>query len=103
MARFRSPFRIGNFCCAGTAARPSRVHDLNTTGGYLIDGIEGYLVPPTEQQPSGTVKMYRGVKDGDWAFFPENLAGIMTSLGYTVHTQNLGWAFPNTTGVRPIY
>jgi subtilisin family serine protease len=81
----------------------SQVHPLNTTGGYLIDGIEGYLVPPTEPQPDGTVRMYRGVKDGDWALFPENLAGIMSSLGYTVSWQNLGWAFPNTTGVRPSY
>lgn len=48
-----------------------QAHELNATGGYLIDGIEGYLVPPTEQQPSGTVKMYRGVKDGDWAFSPK--------------------------------
>jgi hypothetical protein len=80
-----------------------QAYELNANAGYVVDGIEGYLVPPTEPQPSGTVKMYRGVKDGDWAFFPENLVGIMTSLGYTVYTENLGWAFPNTTGMRPSY
>jgi hypothetical protein len=80
-----------------------QANDLNASGGYVIDGIEGYLVPPTEPQPDGTVRMYRGVKDGDWAFFPENLAGIMTGLGYTIYAENLGWAFTNTAGVRPSY
>jgi hypothetical protein len=44
-----------------------------------------------------------GPGTGDWAFFPENLSGIMAGLGYTVYTQNLGWAFVNTTGTRPTF
>jgi hypothetical protein len=75
----------------------------NFTEGYLVDGWEGYLVPATEPQPPGTVAMQRGVRDGDWAFFPSTESIWMVLAGYAVEPQNLGWAYLNSTGQRPVY
>jgi subtilisin family serine protease len=78
-------------------------NELIVGQGYVVDGIEGYLVPPTQPQPAGAVPMYRAHRNGDWALIPSTEAFSMTLQGYTVLFDNMGWAFPNVSGQRPTY
>jgi subtilisin family serine protease len=59
------------------------VHDWNILEGYVIDGIEGYLVPPSQPQPLGSTAVYRGFRsgDGDWAIFPASQYFLMQISG----------------------
>jgi hypothetical protein len=52
---------------------------------YNFDGIEGYIFPPNEPQPEGTVKLYRRYHydRDDHAIFPESLYQEMQAAGYT--------------------
>lgn len=88
---------------AYTTSLYQALNELINGQGYVVDGIEGYLVPPTEPQPAGAVPLYRVFRNGDWAFIPSTEALIMTLQGYTVHYGNMGWAFPNNSGHRPIF
>lgn len=79
------------------------VHDWNMHEGYVIDGIEGYLVPPDQPQPPGSTSVHRGFRatDGDWAIFPVSQYFIMQLAGYFNDPTSLGWGFENLTGNRP--
>jgi serine protease len=75
-----------------------------TAAGYKIDGIEGYVYPPSYTQPSGTealIRAYNATYD-DHAIFPQSLQSTMSSAGYTVNITSLGYIYKNS-GTRPIY
>lgn len=66
--------------------------------GYALDGIEGYLIAPSEAAPEGAValhRVYNATKD-DWAIVP---TGELTSLtGYAAtepYDEVIGHAYPN--------
>jgi hypothetical protein len=73
--------------------------------GYALDGIEGYVYPTTQAQPSGTVKLcrkYDPVRD-DYVLFPDNATNCSnTSDGYAGGnyldppgiSNWVGWVYP---------
>ena len=72
--------------------------------GYLLDGIEGYIYPKTQAQPTGTVRLmrkYNSTRD-DHAIFPETLLPQYASEGYTENSGSdwLGYVYPNY-GTKP--
>ncbi len=74
--------------------------------GYRLDGIEGYIYPSSEPQPTGTVKLYRRYNwaRDDHAIFPESELNNMVSQGYIQSVGNdwIGYVYPNS-GPRPTY
>ncbi len=71
--------------------------------GYRFDGVEGFVFSAQFSQPSGTVRIYRARNpaNGDNAIFPESQLNAMTSAGYSVDVNTLGYAYANATGARP--
>jgi hypothetical protein len=67
--------------------------------GYKLDGIEGYLYSSSQEQPAGTVKLYKKYNPSrdDHAIFPESDLSYMTSQGYTDNSGNewIGYVYPN--------
>ena len=70
--------------------------------GYKLDGIEGYIFPRNEPQPTGTVRLYRKYNPtrDDHAIFPETQLSYMASQGYTQNSGNewIGYVYPNQDG-----
>ena len=72
--------------------------------GYKLDGIEGYIYPIDQTQPSGTVRLilaYHPTLD-DHAVYPELLASIYDAQGYSYIVKALGYVYKNS-GLRPTY
>lgn len=73
--------------------------------GYRLDGIEGYIYPKSESQPTGTVKLMRKYNPDrdDHAIFAETHLSYYSSLGYTENSGSdwLGYVYPNSNGSVP--
>jgi hypothetical protein len=74
--------------------------------GYKVDGLEGYVYPPDQPQPPGTVRLMRwyNANRDDHAMFPETAAGTMYGDGYIYYTNYsdwLGYVYPNN-GTTPV-
>lgn len=83
---------------------PARAADLIVNERYLIDGIEGYLIPPeTSPVPAGAVAMRIGSRNGDWALFPQTEFLNMFLQGFSIEPEVQGFAFLNSNGLRPNY
>lgn len=75
------------------------------SGGYELDGIEGYIfkkcTPEPSCMPAGTVRLYRqyNAARDDFAIFPESELAFMQGEGYTSNGGNLnpvlGYVYPN--------
>lgn len=115
---YRMSYKCGDYSPMPPALCTSRPYHLDsvlvgrdeipyfTYLGYKVDGVEGFVFPLTQAQPSGTVKMmrkYNPARD-DHAIFPFDSLSMMNSQGYTANTNSvdsLGYAYPNTTGNMP--
>ena len=72
--------------------------------GYKLDGIEGYIYPIDQTQPSGAVRLilaYHPTLD-DHVVYPEPLASTYDAQGYTYIVKALGFDYQNF-GSRPNY
>ncbi len=85
--------------------RSAAVNDL-LLRQYQLDGIEGYLYPMSAPKPQDAITLFSASKDPgvarDFAIFTESRAAVMFNLGYRYGTTALGYAYPNTNGVRPV-
>jgi serine protease len=86
-------------------------YSTSTTGvemfiswGYRLDGIEGYVYPPSQAQPAGTVRLMRkyNANRDDHAIFPETELSNMAAQGYTLNSGSdwIGYVYPNS-GSQP--
>jgi hypothetical protein len=76
--------------------------------GYRPIGIEGYIYPPNQAQPAGTVALLRRYNPAmdDHAVFPATALSTMTAAGYNSITGNdvVGYVYANpTSGAMPSY
>lgn len=81
---------------SGTDRDFSYATDVNdftyfTSAHYFVDGIEGYIYPPTISRPPGTVKLYRMYHPGnnDYAIFPQTQLAQMQAAGYVAPENGL--------------
>jgi hypothetical protein len=75
-----------------------------TRQGYELDGIEGYIYPSNESQPSDTVRLLRkyNPQRDDHAIFPETMLDTMTAQGYTHNSGDewIGYVYLNQDSDR---
>jgi serine protease len=76
--------------------------------GYQVDGLEGFIYPPDQPQPPGTVKLMRKYNSNrdDHAMFPDTANSTMYNEGYTNYSNYsdwLGYVYPNTGSTPAIY
>lgn len=87
------------------ASSPSEVLSFQSVG-YKLDGIEGYIFPKNNPQPSGTVRLMRKYNPDrdDHAIFPETELNNMLAEGYTLNSGSewLGYVYLNSNGTPPI-
>ena len=66
--------------------------------GYALDGIEGYLIHPSQTAPAGAVtihRVYNPIRD-DWAIVPNSeLASLSEYAATSPYAEILGYAYPN--------
>lgn len=69
--------------------------------GYALDGIEGYLIAPSESAPPDAValhRVYNATKD-DWAVVPaDELASLPGYASTNPYDEVIGYAYPNVDG-----
>jgi hypothetical protein len=75
--------------------------------GYKVDGLEGFIYPPDQPQPPGTVRLMRlyNADRDDHAMFPETAYSAMYNAGYYYYSNNsywLGYVYPNSGSMPPI-
>ncbi|MGK3961819.1 S8 family serine peptidase [Sorangium sp. So ce118] len=75
--------------------------------GYKVDGLEGFIYPPNQPQPPGTVRLMRKYNPStdDHAVFPETATSAMFDEGYTTYSNSsdwLGYVYPNTGSIPTI-
>lgn len=63
--------------------------------GWVVDGIEGYIYPPSIPQPTGTTAIYRWLKSStwSWAVVPATDQTLWTARGFAANSGLLGYAF----------
>lgn len=63
--------------------------------GFDDEGIEGFVYPATQPQPSGTIALYRHwlPSTQSWVLVTEHETGLAAYAGATLSTQ-LGWVYP---------
>jgi hypothetical protein len=76
--------------------------------GYRSIGVEGYIYPPNQAQPAGTVALLRRYNPNrdDHAVFPATALSTMAAMGYTATTGNdvIGYVYANpASGAMPSY
>ncbi len=83
--------RLRHYIAVGTADR-----DSLGTSSWKIDGVEGYIYPPSASQPAGTARIVRGFNPAslNWVLFPEVDLVAWQAAGFTVSTF-VGYAYLN--------
>ncbi len=72
--------------------------------GYSYDGIEGYIVPPSQPMPTGSTELWRAYNSfgDDYMLYPTEDQSWASSGGYTQNATVLGFVYRNS-GNRPSY
>lgn len=109
-------------CKSSNASHVSHVYSTDSgenwiAQGYQLDGIEGYVYPPSASQPAGAAKLCRkldtqrhdytlflgsGATGTDCSASSDGFSGGNYSQTADGRPDWIGWAFPNAHSVAPI-
>jgi subtilisin family serine protease len=95
-----NPYHVSHFYTTTLSEAQSYINSNH----YQFDGIEGYVYPLSQAQPTGTtalIRAYNSASD-DYALFPADQQAAMAAQGYSFYVSYQGYVYRNT-GSRPSY